>query len=72
MRFHATAVKHLHHPAVGDLTLSFNRLDVAADRGLTIFAYAPEPGSKSAEAMALLGSWAATLAREQAAHATDA
>jgi transcriptional regulator with XRE-family HTH domain len=74
VRFHATAVKHLHHPAVGDLELSFNRLDVAADAGLTIFAYTPEPGSKSAETMALLGSWAATLAlaQEQAAYATDA
>ena len=72
VRFHATAVKHLHHPAVGDLELSFNRLDLAADYGITIFAYTPEPGSKSAETMSLLGSWAATLAQEQAAHATDA
>lgn len=72
VRFHATALKHLHHPAVGDLELSFNRLDLPADDGLTIFTYTPEPGSKSARAMALLGSWAATLAQEQAAHATDA
>ena len=72
VRFHATAVKHLHHPFVGDLELSFNRLDLAADNGLTIFAYTPEPGSKSAETMALLGSWAATLAQEQTAHPADA
>jgi transcriptional regulator with XRE-family HTH domain len=71
VRFHATAVKHLHHPAVGDLTLSFNRLDLPADDGLTIFTYTPEPGSKSAEAIALLGSWAATLTHEQTALATD-
>lgn len=71
VRFHATAVKHLHHPAVGDMELSFNRLDLAADHGMAIFAYTPEPGSKSAEAMALLGSWAATLAQEQAAHGTE-
>ena len=71
VRFHATAIKHLHHPTVGDLELSFNRLDLAADHGLTIFAYTPEPGSKSAETVALLGSWAATLAQEQAAHPAD-
>jgi hypothetical protein len=72
VRFHAIALKHLHHPTVGELNLSFNRLDLPADDGLTIFTYTPEPGSKSAEAIALLGSWAATLAQEQAAHATDA
>ena len=27
VRFHATAVKHFHHPVVGELSLSFNRLD---------------------------------------------
>lgn len=64
VRFHATAVKQLHHPTVGDLELSFNRLDLAADDGLAIFAYTPEPGSKSANTMALLGSWAATPAAE--------
>ena len=60
VRFHATAVKHLHHPVVGELSLSFNRLDIAADHGLTIFTYAAEPGSRSEEALNLLGSWAAT------------
>jgi len=57
----------LHHPTVGELTLSFNRLDLAADDGLAIFVYTPEPGSKSAEAINLLDTWAATLAREQQA-----
>ena len=63
VRFHATAVKHFHHPVVGELDLSFNRLDVAADPGLTLFAYAAEPGSRSEEALNLLGSWAATADR---------
>ena len=45
VRFHATAVKHFHHPVVGELSLSFNRLDIAADDGLTLFTYAAEPGS---------------------------
>jgi hypothetical protein len=51
VRFHATAVKHFQHPVVGELSLSFNRLDVAADPGLTVFTYAAEPGSRSAEAL---------------------
>jgi hypothetical protein len=32
----------------------------AADPGLTIFTYTAEPGTRDAEALALLGSWAAT------------
>jgi MmyB-like transcription regulator ligand binding domain len=44
------------HPEVGELSLSFNRLDLAADHGLTIFTYAAEPGSRAEEALRLLGS----------------
>ena len=62
--------KHFHHPVVGELSLSFNRLDLAADHGLTIFTYAAEPGSRSEEALKLLGSWAATVDPESA-RATD-
>ena len=53
--------EQFHHPVVGELTLTFNRLDLAADHGLTIFTYAAEPGSRSEEALNLLGSWAATV-----------
>ena len=71
VRFHNTGVKHFDHPVVGELSLSFNRLDLAADHGLTIFTYAAEPGSRSEEALKLLGSWAATLDLAEATRATD-
>jgi hypothetical protein len=71
VRFHNTGVKHFHHPVVGELTLSFNRLDLPADHGLTIFTYTAEPGSRSEEALKLLGSWAATADPAESAHATD-
>jgi transcriptional regulator with XRE-family HTH domain len=61
VRFHLNGVKHFHHPVVGEITLNFERLDVAPDPGLTIFTYTAEPGSRDAEALTLLGSWAATL-----------
>jgi hypothetical protein len=48
-----------------------NRLDLAADHGLTIFTYAAEPGSRSEEALRLLGSWAATVDSAESARATD-
>jgi transcriptional regulator with XRE-family HTH domain len=60
VRFHETGVKDFHHSVVGNLTLTYNRMDLFADAGLTIMAYTAEPGSKSAEALGLLGSWAAT------------
>jgi transcriptional regulator with XRE-family HTH domain len=70
VRFHNTGVKHFHHPGVGELALSFNRLDLAADPGLTLFTYTAEPGSRSEEALRLLGSWAATI--DDAASASPA
>ena len=71
MRFHNTGVKEFHHPVVGELSLSFNRLDLAADQGLTIFTYAAEPGARSEEALKLLGSWAATVDLAEPTHASD-
>jgi transcriptional regulator with XRE-family HTH domain len=71
VRFHVNGVKHFHHPVVGELNLNFERMDLAADPGLTIFTYTAEPGSKSEEALNLLGSWAATLDEAKKANATD-
>ena len=71
VRFHNTGVKHFNHPVVGELHLSFNRLDLAADPGLTIFTYTAEPGSRSEDALKLLGSWAATVDPAESARATD-
>src|SRR3954462_5472009 len=71
VRFHASAVKHFNPPVVGQLSLSFNRLDIAADHGLTLFTYAAEPGSRSEQALNLLGSWAATTGVAAPAQTTD-
>jgi transcriptional regulator with XRE-family HTH domain len=60
VRFHDTGIKDLHHPVVGDLSLTYNRMELAADPGQMLMIWTAEPGSKSAEALSLLGSWAAT------------
>jgi transcriptional regulator with XRE-family HTH domain len=70
VRLHNTGVKHVHHPVVGDLHLTYTRLDLASDPGLTLFTYAAEPGSRSEDALKLLGSWSAT-ADAEAPHATE-
>ena len=42
-------------------------MELAADPGLNLLTYTAEPGSKSDEALNLLGSWAATIEQEQTA-----
>ena len=68
VRLHQTGVKDYHHSVVGDLTLTYNRVELSADPGLTITVWTAEPGSKSAEALSLLGSWAATVEPANVAH----
>ncbi len=60
VRNHGTGTKRFHHQVVGDLTLAYEGLEMAAEPGLTLTIYTAEPGSPSAEALALLASWAAT------------
>lgn len=60
VRHHGTGTKRFHHQAVGELTLAYEGLDMAAEPGLTLTIYTAEPGSRSEEALRLLASWTAT------------
>jgi transcriptional regulator with XRE-family HTH domain len=71
VRQHITGTKHFYHPVVGELTLTYDRLDLVADPGLTIFTYTAEPGTRDQEALRLLGSWAATPTATDPQEATD-
>ena len=71
VRFHSTGVKGFHHPVVGDISLTFEALDITAD-GLRITAYTAEPGSPSQDALNLLASWAATIDQAQTAGTPEA
>jgi transcriptional regulator with XRE-family HTH domain len=62
---HDTGTKRVHHPIVGEMTLTYESMQLAADPGLTMFVYTAEPGTKSEEALSLLGSWAATADEEE-------
>ncbi|WP_370961548.1 helix-turn-helix transcriptional regulator [Amycolatopsis sp. cg9] len=59
VRRHGTGVKRFHHPDVGDVTLTWEAMGMAAEPGLTLVVYTAEPGSPSAEGLELLASWAA-------------
>ncbi|MET7700031.1 helix-turn-helix transcriptional regulator [Streptomyces sp. NPDC005485] len=54
----AYGVKRVRHPVAGLLTLPYETLTVPSEPDQTIVAYTPEPGSETAERLALLGSWA--------------
>ena len=60
VRHHGTGTKNFHHPVVGDLTLAYEGLEMAAEPGLTLTIYTAEPGSPSEEGLRLLASWAAS------------
>ena len=60
VRTHGSGVKHFHHHVVGDLELSYESFDLRSDPGHTLTVYSAAPGSPTAQALALLSSWAAT------------
>jgi transcriptional regulator with XRE-family HTH domain len=60
VRHHGAGFKTFNHPIVGEMTLAFEGLEMAAEPGLTLTIYTAEPGSPSAERMQLLASWAAS------------
>jgi transcriptional regulator with XRE-family HTH domain len=64
VRLHRTGVKHFRHPVVGLLDLMFEAMALEADEGLTLTAYAAEPGTSSHDGLKLLASGAATRQRE--------
>ena len=69
VQFHRTGSKQLHHPLVGDLTLTFEMLELTADPGLALLTYSAEPSSVSEQRLGELARWGATRARLSALEA---
>jgi transcriptional regulator with XRE-family HTH domain len=63
-----SGTKRYRHPAVGEMTIHFEAMQLADDDQL-LFIYSVEPGTPSHDAMRLLATWAATQDAD-AAHAT--
>ena len=64
VRYHQTGTKRLRHPVVGELDLAYEVMELAADSGLRLAIFTAAPGSRSAETLDLLASWAATPRHE--------
>jgi len=60
VRTHDTGFKAIRHPVVGELTLTFEAMELPADPGQTLIVYGAEPGSDTADRLRLLSSWIAT------------
>jgi transcriptional regulator with XRE-family HTH domain len=57
VRQYRSGTQPFHHALVGDLTLSYEALQLTADIGLTLIVYTAEPDSPSQEALNRLASW---------------
>jgi transcriptional regulator with XRE-family HTH domain len=71
VRLHQTGAKRFRHPLVGDLDVGFNAMQLPADPDLTLTVYTAEPGSPSAEKLAVLASWTATAEQPLRRSAAD-
>jgi hypothetical protein len=60
VQLHRTGLKHIRHPVVGELHLSYEVMELPADPGLALVAFSAEAGSPSDDGLRLLASWAAT------------
>ncbi|MGW4565403.1 helix-turn-helix transcriptional regulator [Streptomyces sp. NPDC004561] len=60
VRLHHTGRKLFRHPAIGEITLDFDAMELPAHPGLTLTVYSAEPGTPDYDALRLLASWAAT------------
>ncbi|MFF9815187.1 helix-turn-helix transcriptional regulator [Streptomyces sp. NPDC014006] len=60
VRLHHTGRKPFRHPAIGEITLDFDAMELPAHPGLTLTAYSAELGTLAHDALCLLASWAAT------------
>src|SRR6187551_3803706 len=53
VRLHGAGTKTFHHTAVGELELAYDSVALVSDPGLTLTVYAAQPGSRTAQALAL-------------------
>jgi transcriptional regulator with XRE-family HTH domain len=70
VRIHTSGTKRINHPIVGELAVGYDVLGLQSTPGLSITTYLPEPGSPSADAMAMLQSWIAEAGTTAAAKGT--
>lgn len=66
VRRHGSGTKNFHHHEVGEITLTYEGMELTAEPGLSLLIYAAEPSSPSEERLQLLASLAATNGQQKA------
>lgn len=57
VRRHRAGAKRITHPLVGDMTFTYETMQLTADEGLYLIVCGVAPGSRDADALSLLTSW---------------
>src|SRR6266542_4394913 len=57
VRRHRAGAKRVNHPLVGQMTFTYETMELAADEGLYLIVCGVAPGSRDADALNLLASW---------------
>ena len=60
VKFHRSGRKRLRHPAVGELDLNFEAMELPSEPELRLNVYTADPDTPTADGLKLLASWAAT------------
>lgn len=60
VRFHRSGRKRIRHPAVGQLDLDFEAMELPSEPGLKLNIYTAAAGTPTADGLKLLASWAAS------------
>ena len=66
VKFHRSGRKRLRHPAVGELDLNFEAMELPSEPALRLNIYTADPHTPTADGLKLLATWAATRAAESA------
>jgi hypothetical protein len=64
VKFHRSGRKRLRHPAVGELDLNFEGMDLPSEPELRLNVCTADPNTPAADGLKLLASWAATRASD--------
>ena len=60
VKFHRSGTKRIRHPAIGRIDLSYESMPLQSEPDLQLNVYTATPGTRDADALKLLASWAAT------------
>ena len=71
VKFHRSGRKRLRHPAVGELDLNFEAMELPSEPELRLNIYTADPDTATADGLKLLASWAATARYVDAADPSE-